>query len=205
MGTTGPETSRRTTEVWQESKPTAIAERLRAVFPQQFHSKIKIAIDQYVDLSAETVRRYMNGQAQSVTFLVAVALVTQTRLEWIITGRGERTEMLERKRLISGFDSRELAAEMLDRVLAGQIAFFEKEQDTRGDRREDTPLETEMGTLKKKSDGFKDAHTESKTLAVIDPELFLNPQVLKTTHFDERNSAPGKVVGGVELNRERPI
>jgi len=126
MGITDPETSHRAVEVWQDTNPIAIAERLREVFPNQFHSKIKIAIDQYLDVSAETIRRYMNGQAQSVSFLVAVSITTQTRLEWLITGRGEKTESMEKKRLITDFESHELVAEMIDRVLGEQIVFLEK-------------------------------------------------------------------------------
>lgn len=151
-------------EAWKNTSPVAISERLRAIFPKRRYSKIKAAVYPYVDVSAETVRRYMSGHSQSIAFVVAVSLVTQTRLEWLLTGRGERTNAMERKRIATDLSSRELVTEVLNRALGDESSFMGPNQRSGGDRDEGQPQRSEVTMTANEGSGQRPPEIESKIL-----------------------------------------
>ena len=58
--------------------------------------------------NAETVRRYMRGQAPSVEFIAALCAATSVNAHWLLTGDGQMRRDQDRADAIKGADPAEL-------------------------------------------------------------------------------------------------
>ncbi|MCB9848552.1 MAG: hypothetical protein H6814_09075 [Phycisphaeraceae bacterium] len=83
--------------------------------------KIASLIADHFQTSAETVRRYLNGDTPSAEFILAICEATGTRADWLLFGRGERTPSHEYTRVLREADAIELVEELLRRVREKRI------------------------------------------------------------------------------------
>ncbi len=67
---------------------SALHERLREAVGQRTYR----AVSDLTGVNAETVRRYLSGQAPSVEFVAALCAALGLNAHWVLTGKGPRTE-----------------------------------------------------------------------------------------------------------------
>ncbi len=108
---------------WVLASPGAVSIRLQEVFPSKSPKAIAEFVEPLIEISSETARRYINGAPMSHMFLIAVALLTGVRLEWLCSGRGAKTDELEQKRILDNQNLNDLIIELLSRADRGEIAF----------------------------------------------------------------------------------